>query len=78
MNAAAACLNAVVAAAAAAACIVVAAAAACAVVAAVAACAVVAAAVKTASSAGTDMVVVLTDVSAARDDCTAAFELRLW
>jgi len=36
-----------------------------------------AAAVKTASSAGTDMAVVLTDVSAATDDCTAAFELRL-
>ena len=46
--------------------------------AAVAACAVVAAAVNTASSAGTDMVVVLTDVSAATDDCTAAFDLRLW
>ena len=39
--------------------------------------AVVAAAVKTAS-AGTDMAVVLPDVSAATDDCTAAFELRLW
>jgi hypothetical protein len=37
-----------------------------------------AAAVKTTSSAGTDMAVVLTDVSAATDVCTAAFEFRLW